>query len=142
MALYIQVPRDLSRVKSKILFGLTGRQLICFSIAAAVGIPSYFLIRRTGNNSLAALGMILIMLPLFFLAMYEKNGQPPETIIRNMIQYAFVRPKIRPYKTNNYYSALERSAAAQKEVNRIAAGAIRREENKKKTAPSGKSEPQ
>lgn len=141
MALYIQVPRDLSRVRTKVLFGLTGRQLICFGIAAGVGIPSYFLIRRSGNNSLAALGMILIMLPLFFLAMYEKNGQPPEVLLGNMIQFAFVRPKVRPYRTDNYYSALERSAKVHKEVNRIAAGAIQREENKKKTAPSGQSEP-
>ena len=30
MAAYISVPRDLTRVKSKVLFGLTKRQLICF----------------------------------------------------------------------------------------------------------------
>ena len=29
MAAYISVPRDLTRVKSKILFNLTKRQLIC-----------------------------------------------------------------------------------------------------------------
>jgi hypothetical protein len=35
MAAYISVPRDLSKVKSKIFFNLTKRQLICFSIAAS-----------------------------------------------------------------------------------------------------------
>ena len=37
MAAYIPVPRDLTKVKSKILFNLTKRQLICFG-AAALGV--------------------------------------------------------------------------------------------------------
>ena len=32
MASYIAVPRDLTKVKSKIMFNLTKRQLICFSL--------------------------------------------------------------------------------------------------------------
>ena len=64
MAAYISVPRDLTRVKSKILFNLTKRQLICFSVAAIVGVPVFFLLKRTGNVSLATLGMMLFMLPM------------------------------------------------------------------------------
>lgn len=80
MAAYISVPRDLTRVKSKILFNLTKRQLICFSVAAIVGVPVFFLLKRTGNVSLATLGMMLVMLPMFFLGMYEKDGQPLEKL--------------------------------------------------------------
>ena len=29
-------------------------------------------------------------------AMYEKNGQPLEKIIRNIVQVSFIRPKERP----------------------------------------------
>ena len=54
MAAYIPVPRDLTRVKSKILFNLTKRQLLCFGLAALIGVPSFFLIRRSGNISMAA----------------------------------------------------------------------------------------
>ena len=36
-----------------------------------------------------------------------------------MIQAIFKRPKIRPYKTDNYYAALLRQAEAEKEVERI-----------------------
>ena len=43
---------------------------------------------------------------MFFLAMYQKNGQPAEKILRYYFQARFVRPKVRPYKTNNYYSIL------------------------------------
>ena len=108
MAAYIPVPRDLTRVKTKVFFNLTKRQLICFGGAALIGVPSFFLLKSLGNISLASLGMIIIMLPMFFLAMYEKDGQPMEVIARHFIQSKFIRPKVRPYKTNNYYVALVR----------------------------------
>ena len=119
MAAYIPVPRDLTRVKSKVFFNLTKRQLVCFGAAALIGVPSFFLLKRTGNVSLAALGMIIIMLPLFFLAMYEKDGQPLEVIAGHFIQAKFIRPKVRPYQTNNYYDALVRQYQLEKEVERI-----------------------
>ena len=59
------------------------------------------------------------MLPLFFLAMYEKDGQPLEVIAKHFIQTKFIRPKVRPYKTDNYYAALERQYQLEKEVNAI-----------------------
>ena len=37
---FVPVPKDLNRVKTKVMFNLTKRQLICFSIAAAVGVPT------------------------------------------------------------------------------------------------------
>ena len=55
MAAYISVPRDLTRVKSKILFGLTKRQIVCFGTGALIGVPVYFFVRGSGNLSLAAL---------------------------------------------------------------------------------------
>ena len=66
--------------------------------------------------------MIVVMLPLFLLAMYEKNGQPLEKIIRNIVQVSFIRPKERPYKTNNFYSAVVRQEKLDKEVQKIVQG--------------------
>lgn len=119
MAAYIPVPRDLTRVKAKILFNLTKRQLVCFGAAALLGVPSFFLLRKLGNISLAAMGMIIIMMPLFLLAMYERDGQPLEVIAKHFIETRFIRPKIRPYQTDNYYAVLHRQAAAEKEVEKI-----------------------
>lgn len=134
MASYISVPRDLTRVKTKVFFGLTKRQLLCFGSAALIGVPSFFLLKKTGNLSLAAMGMIIIMLPLFFLAMYEKDGQPLEVIARHFIQSKFVRPKVRPYQTNNYYAALVRQYDAEKEV----AAIVYKAEKRKRKAGAGK----
>ena len=127
MAAYISVPRDLTRVKSKILFGLTKRQIVCFGTGALIGVPVYFFVRGSGNLSLAALTMIAVMLPLFFFGMYERNGQPPEVVAKQFYQARFVRPKVRPYRTNNYYAALMRQADAQEEVTRIVQKATERQ---------------
>ena len=44
--------------------------------------------------------------------MYEKNGQPLEKLLSHYIQARFLRPKIRPYKTNNYYALLMKGGSA------------------------------
>ena len=119
MAAYIPVPRDLTRVKTKVFFNLTKRQLICFGTAAIIGLPSFFLLKALGNVSLASLGMIVVMLPLFLLAIYEKDGQPLEVIAKHFIETRFIRPKIRPYQTNNFYEALARQRDLEMEVKRI-----------------------
>ena len=134
MAAYIPVPRDLSRVKSKILFNLTKRQLVCFGAAALIGVPSFFLLRKLGNISLAAMGMIVIMLPLFLLAMYERDGQPLEVIAKHFIESRFIRPKIRPYQTDNYYAVLHRLAVAEKEVDKIVIRAEKAGKAKRKSS--------
>ena len=119
MASYISVPRDLSKVKTKVFLNLTRRQLLCFGAAALVGVPTFFLLRKSGNLSLSILGMMAVMLPLFFLAMYEKDGQPLEVVMKHFVDARFRRPKIRPYQTANYYALLERQYAVRKEVERI-----------------------
>lgn len=106
MAAYISVPRDLTKVKSKVAFNLTKRQLVCFGTAALIGVPLFFVLRDTADNTGATLGMMAVMLPMFFLAMYQKNGQPAEKILMYYVRARFFRPKVRPYQTNNYYSLL------------------------------------
>ena len=123
--LYANVPRDLTRVKSKLFLNLTRRQILCFGAAVLVGLPSFFLIRKTGNTSLAAMCMIFIMLPFFFLAMYERNGQPLEVIMRHFVTARFKRPKIRTYRTQNTYRR---------------AGEVRKEGQKKRAADDKKKE--
>ena len=116
---YVTVPKDLTKIKSKMLFGLTKRQLVCFGSAALVGVPLFFLLKGSTGTSLAAFVMILVMLPCFLFAMYEKHGQPLETLIKNIIQTKFIRPKERPYQTENFYAVLERQRQLEKEVSAI-----------------------
>lgn len=56
---YVPVPKDLTAVKTKVLFNLTKRQLICFGSGAALGIPLFFLCKNYMNNSAAAIIMMM-----------------------------------------------------------------------------------
>ena len=53
MASYISVPRDLSKVKTKVFMNLTKRQILCFGAGALIGVPVFFLLKSSGNLSLA-----------------------------------------------------------------------------------------
>lgn len=116
---YVPIPKDLNTVKSKVMFNLTRRQLLCFGGGALAGVPLFFLMRARGSSAAATICMIVVMLPFFLLAMYEKNGQPLERLAWNMLQVCFLRPRQRPYRTNNFYAALERQDSLDKEVCRI-----------------------
>ncbi len=116
---YVPVPKDLTTIKTKVAFNLTKRQLICFSGAAAAGAPTYFLTRGLLGNTGAVMALLVAALPFFFFAMYEKNGQPLEKILKNYYNTRFKKPKVRPYQTNNLYAALERQSKLDKEVNII-----------------------
>lgn len=108
---YVPVPKDLSKIKTKLAFNLTKRQLICFSAAASVGLPIYLLTRGALGNSAAMLLMIGLMLPFFFFAMYEKDGLPLEKVLKNIIRTCFLYPRVRPYKTENFYTLLSEKEA-------------------------------
>ena len=113
------VPKDLSHVKTKFLFNLTKRQVICFGCGILIGLPLFFLLRPHIPASAAALIMIVVMMPFFLFAMYERNGEPLEKVLRHIYEARFKRPKQRLYRTNNFYSALIRQAKVDKEVRKI-----------------------
>ena len=119
---YVPVPKDLSKIKTKVAFNLTKRQIICFAVALIVGLPLFFLLKDSAGTSAASFVMIVVMLPCFLMAMYEKHGQPLETVVKNIIQTKFVRPKERPYQTQNLYAVLEKQRKLEKEVSAIVKG--------------------
>ena len=131
---YVPVPKDLSKVKTKVAFNLTKRQLICLAAALGVGLPLFFLLKDSAGTSLAAMAMIVVMLPCFLFAMYEKHGQPLEVIVKNIIQTQFIRPKERPYRTENLYAVLERQRKLEKEVSAIAKGNTKKQRGGKHKA--------
>ena len=125
---YVTVPKDLTHVKSKVLFGLTKRQIVCFGVALLMGLPLFFLLRGSVPTSAAALVMIFAMLPGLLFGLYEKHGQPLEVVIGQIIR--FTMPKVRPYQTNNLYTALERQHRMEMEVKAIVQKAKRRNAGK------------
>ena len=116
---FVPVPKDLTRIKSKPIFGLTVRQLVCFGGGALVGVPTYIFTKGSIGNDAAVLLMIGLMLPFFLFGIYEKDGQPLERILKNFISAQFIRPAYRPYQTENFYAALERQNQLEKEASKL-----------------------
>ena len=116
MAISVAVPKNLSGIKTKVAMNLTKRQLVCFGGAGAVGVPFYLFTRGIIGTQASALIMVALMLPFFFLAMYEKDGFPAEKILYFMIRQKILTPGIRPYKSENLYRKLEEKEEMEREV--------------------------
>ena len=116
MSISVAVPKNLSGIKTKVAMNLTKRQLVCFGSAGAVGIPFYIFTKGVIGTQASALIMVALMLPFFFLAMYEKDGFPAEKILYFMLRQKILTPGIRPYKSENLYRQLEEKERMKKEV--------------------------
>ena len=116
MAIAVDVPKDLSGIKTKVALNLTKRQLVCFGGAAVTGVPLYLLTKGTIGTEAAAIIMIAVMLPFFFFAMYEKDGMRAEEILKLMIRQKYLLPGIRRYRSENLYSQLEEEDKIRREV--------------------------
>lgn len=137
---FVPVPKDLTKVKTKVAFNLTKRQLICFGGGALAGVPTYILTRGSIGNDAAVVLMIGLMLPLFLFGIYEKDGQPLEKMLGHFIRARFLCPQTRPYQTDNFYAALERQNKLEKETAKLeqtAKKANKKSASRKKTASRG-----
>ena len=116
MAISVAVPKNLSGIKTKLAKNLKKRQLVLVGSAGAVGIPFYIFTKGVIGTQASALIMVALMLPFFFLAMYEKDGFPAEKILYFMLRQKILTPGIRPYKSENLYRQLEEKERMKKEV--------------------------
>ena len=105
---FVSVPKDLTKIKNKVVLNLTKRQLVCLVAAAAVGLPFYFLTKNYIGTSNAATGMVLLMLPAFLFSMYEKDGMQLEKVLFNIINVKLKKPAVRRYEIKNIYEMEER----------------------------------
>jgi hypothetical protein len=134
---YVQVPKDLTRVKTKVMFNLTKRQLICFGSAGVLGLPAYFFTKGPLGTTFAACLMIIIVLPLFLFGVYEKDGRPLEKILMSVYRQKIKCPGIRPYETRNMYGAIQKNiyeTEVLKLYDESEAGAARKGASKSKAA--------
>ena len=113
---YVPVPKDLSKIKTKWPSISRSASLFVFPARRRWALPAYLFSRGSIGNSAAMFLMIGLMLPFFFFAMYERDGLPLEKVLKNIIRTRFLYPRVRPYKTENFYALL----GARKEAQPIA----------------------
>ena len=74
-----QYQKDLTKVKTKSSVKSDKAAVdFSFHLPQLWGIPFYLVMRKPIGSSIAAILMVTIMLPFFFMAMYEKDGLPFE----------------------------------------------------------------
>ena len=95
---YVQIPKDLKKVKTKVAFNLTKRQLIGFTIAGLVGIPVYLFMRKFVLNDIAVIFLIVSTRPIFFITLFEKDGLTFEKYFKYIYLHKFYQPQKRVRK--------------------------------------------
>lgn len=95
---YVPIPKDLNRVKTKVAFNLTKRQLIGFSLAGIVGFPIYLGVRTALPNDIAIIMMITATLPIFFVTMFDKDGLRAEKYFKYIYSSKIYQPRKRVRK--------------------------------------------
>ena len=95
---YVPIPKDLKKVKTKVAFNLTKRQLIGLSVAGLVGIPVYIFTRKYLPNDIAVILIIILTLPIFFATLFEKDGLPFEKYFKHIYLHKFYQPMKRVRK--------------------------------------------
>ena len=119
MAISVSVPKDLKAIKTKEIGPFTKRQAICFSIAGIVGFSAYFFTKGILGTDAATLFTMIVAFPFFFFAMFERDGFPAEKLLYFRIRQIFLVPGIRPYKSENIYTQLEKREKLKREVEQL-----------------------
>lgn len=103
---YAKIPKDLSEIKQKFLFGLTKRQVICFGSGFAAGLPAFFIAQsKSGDISSGLVAMFIVASPFIVCGIYNKNGLFFEQMLKNMIAF-FRSPRKRIYRSENAYTMI------------------------------------
>ena len=94
----ISVPMDINKIKSKVAFGLTKRQIVCFALGAGVAMPVWIVTHKILPTDISTLCNVFSVLPFFITAFYEKNGKNLERIFYDFIKWKYIFPQVKKKK--------------------------------------------
>ena len=112
----VDMVKDPTKVKSKFIGSFTKRQVVCYGLAAAIGIPFYLATKDAIGKETAALFMVALMFPFIIASMYEKDGLPAEKYFYRFFLWKFIRPMKRTYKKENRFEIQKRRKQMEMEV--------------------------
>lgn len=92
----IKIPKDIREYKEKVFLDMSLRQAGSIVLAAAVGIPAYFLLKKNVGDDAAGWTAIIIGIGLGLFGFYKKNGLTFEKYLMKVFSY-YVYPNKRKY---------------------------------------------
>jgi len=99
MSIEVRIPKEITEYKEKIIFGLSIRQLICFTFAITIGVGTYILVTKLSNADIASYVVIVEVMPIFAIGFIKKNGFTFEKYAAMMFRHKLGRNR-RWYTTN------------------------------------------
>ena len=73
MSIEVRIPKEITEYKEKIIFGLSIRQLICFTFAITIGVGTYILVTKLSNADIASYVVIVEVMPIFAIGFIKKK---------------------------------------------------------------------
>ncbi len=106
----VQIPKDIYNYEHKVWGNFTKRQLICGLIALLIIFPIFILVfLNTGSPRLAAMLSMAAALPVLFCAVFKRDGQYMEQILRYRCRQRFKYPQKRKFVMTNLYEIIEQN---------------------------------
>ncbi|MDK4501224.1 PrgI family protein [Fusobacterium necrophorum] len=99
---YVKIPKDLTKVKTKVALNMTKRQLIGFSVSVLIGFPLYLFCKNYLNTDISMIIMSIAVFPILFATIYEKDNLPFEKHLAYILKFHKSK-KIRLYKARSIY---------------------------------------
>ena len=100
----VKIPKEIRDFKSKVIFNLTARQIICLVLAIAIDVPAYIFLKPIIGDEIASWLVIFLAAPIFLVGFIKKDGMSYEKYILIMLRFSFLTPRIRKYKTENIFT--------------------------------------
>lgn len=104
---FVKIPKDLSLIKQKFIFGLTKRQALCFGIGLVVGFIAFYVFNSLLGLQAGCFALGIAAAPAIFCGLYKKNGLHFEQAVKLMIEF-FRKPRERTYQSENTFDMISR----------------------------------
>ena len=104
---FVKIPKDMSQIRQKFMFGLTKRQVLCFGIGIVMGFPAFYICNNLFGLQAGCFALGIFAGPAIYCGLYKKNGMHLEQIVKLMIKF-FKKPKERTYQSENSFVILSR----------------------------------
>ena len=102
----VRIPKEITEYKEKIIFGLSIRQIICFSIAVAMALGTWFILRPILGDDITSDIIIVEVIPCVAIGFIKINGFNFEDYAKLFIRHKLGDNKF-TYKTETELEYIE-----------------------------------
>ncbi len=111
---YVNVPKDILKIKEKYFLGFTKREFISLIIACILLFGTFFKLKQFIGVNALYIGFAMAF-PVMFIGFYEDDNVFIENKIKNLL-YFYKNNKPKVYKSENFYRKAQINHLINKEI--------------------------